>query len=99
MELKTGIRTDGTAYATYGLATKLGNAIGGSAGVLILGLFGYVANAEQTAEALKGINMVVNLIPALLFFLAAAACFLWKMSDGDAEEIRKQLREKHSKAE
>ena len=43
--------------------------------------------------------MVVNLIPALLFFLAAAACFLWKMSDEDAEEIRKQLREKHSKAE
>lgn len=26
MEDRTGIRTDGTAYATYGLATKLGNA-------------------------------------------------------------------------
>ncbi|MDO5517954.1 MAG: glycoside-pentoside-hexuronide (GPH):cation symporter, partial [Clostridium sp.] len=29
MELKSGIRTDGTAYATYGLATKVGNALGG----------------------------------------------------------------------
>ena len=71
MELKTGLRTDGTAYATYGLATKFGNAVGGAVGVLLLGLFGYVANAEQTAEALRGINIVVNLLPAILFFLGA----------------------------
>lgn len=94
MELKTGIRTDGTAYATYGLATKVGNALGGSIGVLLLGVFGYVANAEQTVEALRGINIVVNLIPAILFFIAAFACLLWKMSDKDVEEIRNQLREK-----
>lgn len=81
MELKTGIRTDGTAYATYGLATKVGNAIGGSIGVLLLAAFGYVANAEQTVEAMNGINIVVNLIPAILFILGAAACLLWDMSD------------------
>lgn len=95
MELKTGIRTDGTAYATYGLATKLGNALGGSVGVLLLAAFGYVANAEQTVEAMNGINTVVNLIPAILFFLAAAACFLWNLSDKDADGIREQLRTKN----
>lgn len=78
------------------LATKLGNALGGSLGVLLLGAFGYVANAEQTAEVLGGINIVVNLIPAILFFLAAFACLLWKMSDKDIEDIRQQLREKSS---
>lgn len=97
MELKTGVRTDGTAYATYGLATKIGNAIGGSAGVLVLAAFGYVAGAEQTAQALKGINTVVNLIPAILFFLAAACCLLWKMSDKEADEIRGKLKEKREK--
>ena len=56
MEWKTGVRTDGTAYATYGLATKVGNAIGGSVGILLLKAFGYVANAEQTASAMKGIK-------------------------------------------
>lgn len=70
-ELKTGIRTDGTAYATYGLATKLGNAIGASAGLLIMGYFGYQANAQQTPQALQGINIVANLLPAILFFMAA----------------------------
>jgi len=94
MELESGIRTDGTAYATYGLATKLGNAIGGSLGVLALGAFGYVANAEQTAEALKGINIVVNLIPAIIFFLGAAACLLWNITDKDADDIREKLRAK-----
>lgn len=94
MELKTGIRTDGTAYATYGLATKLGNALGGAIGVLLLGSFGYVANATQTPEAMRGINMTVNLLPAILFFLAAAACLLWKLSDKDADDIREQLRKK-----
>lgn len=95
MELKTGIRTDGTAYATYGLATKVGNAIGGSVGVLLLGMFGYVANAQQTESALCGINIVVNLFPAILFFVAAATCLLWKMSDKDADDIRKQLRDRN----
>ncbi len=34
-ELKSGVRTDGTAYATYGLATKIGNAIGASVGIML----------------------------------------------------------------
>ena len=58
MELKTGVRTDGTAYATYGLATKFGNAVGAAAGVLLLSAFGYVANQQQTAAAMNGINIV-----------------------------------------
>lgn len=99
MELKTGIRTDGTAYATYGLATKVGNAIGGSIGVLLLAAFGYVANAEQTVEAMNGINIVVNLIPAILFILGAAACLLWDMSDKDADEIREKLKAKNNQTQ
>ncbi len=96
MELKTGVRTDGTAYATYGLATKFGNAVGAAAGVLLLSAFGYVANQQQTAAAMNGINIVVNLIPAILFFLAAAACLLWNMSDKDADHIREQLKQRRS---
>lgn len=91
MELKTGVRNDGTAYATYGLATKLGNAIGGSVGILIISAFGYVANAKQTTEALRGINITVNLIPAILFLVAVGCCFLWKMTDKDADDIRAKL--------
>ena len=96
MELKSGVRTDGTAYATYGLATKIGNALGGALGVLIMAGFGYVANAQQTAEAMRGINITVNLIPAILFLIATACCFLWNMSDKDADDIRAQLHARHN---
>lgn len=97
MEYKTGVRTDGTAYATYGLATKVGNAIGGSAGVLLLAAFGYVANAEQTVATQNGINVVVNLAPAILYFLAALALLLWKMTDKEADEMRQELSERRNK--
>ena len=98
MDLKTGVRTDGTAYATYGLATKVGNALGGSVGVILLASFGYVANQQQTVEAMKGINVVVNLIPAILYILAGLCCLLWKISDKDADEIREKLKERNEKA-
>ena len=91
MDLERGIRTDGTAYATYGLATKLGNALGGALGILIMASFGYVPNAEQTSGALRGINMTVNLFPAIMFILAAVCCLLWDMTDQDADEIRVKL--------
>lgn len=94
MEYKTGIRTDGTAYATYGLATKFGNAVGGAVGILLMGAFGYVANQQQTPQAMAGINAVVNLIPAILFIIAALCCLLWKMSDKDIEGIRNELKER-----
>lgn len=94
-DLKKGVRTDGTAYATYGLASKLGNAIGGAAGVLLLASFGYVANQQQTPQAQTGINIVVNLIPAILYFIGAIITLFWKMSDKDADEIREKIQKRN----
>lgn len=99
MEYKIGVRTDGTAYATYGLATKIGNALGGSIGVLLLAAFGYVPNVQQTPEAMAGINTVVNLIPAILFIIAALCCLLWKKSDADMEQLREELKVRRASAE
>lgn len=92
-ELKSGVRTDGTAYATYGLATKFGTAVGGSIGLILLAAFGYQANMQQTPATLSGINVVVNLIPALLFILAGIISFNWKLTDEVANEIRVRLDE------
>ena len=95
MEDKTGLRTDGTAYATYGLATKVGNALGGAVGLMIMTAFGYnpqAAPGTQTEEALRGINLTVNLIPAILFFLVAVVLFaLWNKTDADFDAIRERL--------
>ena len=93
-DFKTGIRNDGTAYATYGLASKLGNAIGGAVGVLALSTVGYVANQQQTPAAMHGINVVVNLAPAVIFFIGAVISLFWKLSDKDADDARAKLKER-----
>lgn len=91
-EYQTGVRSDGVAYATYGLAQKLGTAIGSSCGVLVMAAFGYVPNAQQTPAAQAGINFTVNLLPAILFFVAAAITLVfWKLTDRKADEIRAEL--------
>lgn len=95
-DLKTGIRTDSTAIALLGLVQKGGNAIGAAVGLLIMSSFGYVANAEQTAEALNGINLTVNLLPAIIYLLAGLLIFAFKMTDTEAKEIRAKLKERNS---
>lgn len=95
-EYETGVRSDGIAYATYGLAQKLGTAVGSSGGILVMAAFGYVANAEQTEAAKAGINFTVNLLPAILFLVAAVcALLLWKLKDSEADEIREKLYNKN----
>ncbi|MBR3153984.1 MAG: hypothetical protein IKF10_03165 [Lachnospiraceae bacterium] len=49
----------------------------------------------QTPAAQRGINITVNLIPAILFLVACALCFLWNMSDKDADDIRARLIARH----
>jgi len=95
MEDKKGVRADGTAYAATSIATKFASAIGGAATVSLLGFFGYVANAEQTAEAMNGINLVVNIAPAILFLLAIIPVKLYGLTEEKAAKIRESLDEKH----
>lgn len=85
-EDRVGIRTDGLAYAATSLSTKIGNALGPSAALLIMGAFGYVANAQQTAEAMHGINLSANLMFGICFLLALIPLFFYPL---DAEKNAK----------
>ncbi len=70
--LRTGVRSDGVIASCVSFSTKLGNAIGGSIGILALSAVGYVANAENlSAEVLTRMDMVINFAPAALFVLGA----------------------------
>lgn len=69
--LRTGIRSDGVIYSCISFSTKLGNAIGGSIGILALGLVGYVANGDLSATTINNMNIVINFGPAIFFVLSA----------------------------
>jgi GPH family glycoside/pentoside/hexuronide:cation symporter/probable glucitol transport protein GutA len=93
-EDKTGVRADGTSYATVSLATKFASAIGGSVGIMIMGAFGYVANAEQTTGALDGINLVVNIMPAICYVFAIVAVLFYPLKPDQNAAIRASLQAK-----
>lgn len=96
-EDKTGVRSDGTAYAAVSLGTKVASAVGAAVGAMLLGAFGYVANAqEQTASAATGINVAVNLVPAALALLAIIPVMLYPITEEKYAGIRARLEAKRA---
>lgn len=93
-EDKTGIRSDGTSYATVSLATKLGSAFGASLGLAIMGATGYVANKAQTPAALTGINGTVNLLYGVLWLAALIPLIMYPLSEAMNDEINNRLTKK-----
>ncbi len=74
--LRTGVRSDGVIQSCVSFSTKMGNAVGGSIGILALGAVGFVANSENlSSTVLTRMNMVINFAPAA-FFVVAGILFL-----------------------
>lgn len=88
---KLGKRQEGLAASFLSFGVKVATAIVGSAGVLLLAAFGYVPGAEQTEAARNGINIVVNIIPAIVCFLSIVPLFFYKLNDKKVSEIRADL--------
>ena len=77
-ELKNGVREDGSVYAMYSFARKLGQAFSAGLTGWLLTAIGYVPGAlGQTPEVLSGIFTISPLVPALGFGLLAAVLGLW----------------------
>jgi Na+/melibiose symporter-like transporter len=98
-EDKTGIRSDGTAYAATSMGTKIASAVGAALGAGLLGVFGYVANADQTATAAMGINLTANIVPAVVSLLAIIPVALYPITEAKYEEIRARLDAKQAARE
>jgi GPH family glycoside/pentoside/hexuronide:cation symporter/probable glucitol transport protein GutA len=93
-EEKTGVRSDGTSYATVSLSTKFGSAFGVSGALLIMGATGYVANAQQSAGALNGINLTVNLIFGIMYLCCLIPLQIYPLDEEKNEEILESLQKK-----
>lgn len=64
--LKTNKREDGTIYAVYSFARKIGQALAGGLGGFALSYVGYVAKApSQSQETLNAVYNVATLVPAI----------------------------------
>jgi GPH family glycoside/pentoside/hexuronide:cation symporter len=81
-ELRNGIREDGSVYAMYSFARKLGQALAAGLSGWLLTAIGYSSSAAsqglpQTERVLNGIFNISTLLPALGFLLLALVLWFW----------------------
>lgn len=100
-EVRTGKREDGTIYATYSFARKIGQAFAGGLGGYALGIIGFDSgNTVQSQEVLDGIYNIATLLPGILYLgVAISLLFLYPLNKKQVEEniaALKQKREQES---
>lgn len=103
-ELKNGIREDGSVYAMYSFARKLGQALAaGLSGWLLEYVVGYdeiaaMEGLRQSESVLNGIFNISTLIPAIGFGLLALVLWFWyPLHKKQVDANVKALAEKHGR--
>ncbi|MBR6568707.1 MAG: MFS transporter [Clostridia bacterium] len=88
-EMITGKRTEGSIYGTFNLSRRVGQTIGNSSAVLMLGWIGYNADLTvQSAVTVSGIKIIAVLLPGIFVLGSWAAFkFLWKMDSETRQKI------------
>lgn len=97
-EVKTGTRSDGTIYAIYSFARKLGQA--GSSGLTgaLLSIIGYSTATAFDTKVVDGIYNMTCLVPAIAYVLMALSLyFLYPLSKSKVQENAAVLRAKREK--
>ena len=76
-ELKNGIREDGSVYALYSFARKVGQALSAGLSGFLLSAIGYSQETAYRPSVKDGIFNISTIIPALGFILLAAILWFW----------------------
>lgn len=95
-ELKNGVREDGTVYAVYSFARKLGQAASSGLTGGLLSLVGYTAATAYDPDVLEGVFNISTLVPAVGFLLLGLVLLLWYPLDKKTVEANViALKKKH----
>ncbi len=93
-QVRTGERSDGTIYAVYSFARKLGQAASSGLTGGLLTFVGYTTATAFDKEVVDGIYNITCLIPAFGFILLAGALwFLYPLDKKRVEENARRLKE------
>ena len=102
-ELKNGVREDGSVYALYSFARKLGQALAAGLSGWLLEAIGYNSSAAaeglaQTEPVLEGIFNISTLVPALGFALLGLILWFWyPLHKKQVDANVAALKEKHGR--
>ena len=96
-EIRNGVREDGTIYAVYSFARKLGQAA--SSGMIggLLSMIGYTPETAFDPVITENIFRISCIIPAIgMGAVALALSFLYPLNKRQVEENSKKLKEKNT---
>ena len=81
-EWVSGKNSAGLTVSASMFSLKAGSAIGSAIPAALLAMYGFVKDADaQSSEAIEGIQIMYNLLPAV-FFIAAGVIMFWYKIDG-----------------
>ncbi len=96
-EIKNGFREDGSIYALYSFARKIGQAAAAGLSGLFLSVIGYekIPGVPLSASVKSGIFSVSTIVPAIGFILLAVILWFWYPLNKKAVDLNvKILRQK-----
>ena len=95
-EIATGRREDGTVYAVYSFARKVGQALAGGLGGFVLTAIGYVSEAPaQTETVSERIYTVATLVPGVCYLAVFLIIWLaYPLTKREVEQNAETLRRK-----
>lgn len=86
-----GKRADGAIYSMASFFQKLAKTLGGAGVAAGLAVAGYVANQEQSLQALEMIHAMMSLAPMAFMALALVIAGLYRLDAQTHDDIRRQL--------
>lgn len=98
-EVKTGKREDGTIYAIYSFARKIGQAAAGGLGGFALAMTGFDESVQvQTQSVVDGIYDVATLYPAIIYIsVGLVLIFIYPLGKKQVQENEFVLKMKREK--
>ena len=95
-ELRNGIREDGSVYALYSFARKLGQAASAGLSGVLLDMVGYSQQTQFDTDVVNGIFNITTLVPAIGFIvLGLVLYFLYPLHKKQVDENVEKLRQLH----
>jgi Na+/melibiose symporter-like transporter len=97
-EWKHGHSVTGIVFATICFALKLGLSLGSFLMLQLLEAYGYVANQQQSVEALRGIRLTSSIYPTIMFAVCTFLLVAYKINKHLTMQIADDLAERRAKA-
>jgi len=93
-EIQTGKNRAGQYYAFLALITKGTAAVGGPIALLAVGLFGYQPGVENSDDAILGLRIINNIIPAVMVIPAVYLLWRFPITDETQPELTRELQKR-----